>query len=130
MEIENILQRKFNEIEVLKGFLCAYPIEYRNNVVDKIVDISEDISNYLDSYKRAPKEFTLEEVAKYNGKDGTLGYVIINGIVYDTSGIKVWENGNHFGLSAGADLTKQFSNCHSNNSDILKKLKVVGILKQ
>ena len=129
MTKKNILQKKFEEIDILKGLLLNYPIDYRNCVLDKIEEISIEISDYLDDSKRVPKEFTLDEVAKHNGKDGMPGYVVINGTVYDTSKIEAWSGGNHFGVSAGTDVTQYFAICHSNEDNILKKLIPVGVLK-
>ena len=47
----------------------------------------------------------MEEISKFDGKDGTLAYVVINGRVYDVTSIKQWFNGRHYGLTAGKDLT-------------------------
>lgn len=74
------------------------------------------------------KEFTLEELANYDGSSGKPAYVAVNGVVYDMSGVASWGGGTHFGLYAGKDLTSQFENCHG-MADILNKLPKVGILK-
>ncbi|MBC7959232.1 MAG: hypothetical protein H7X94_05125, partial [Vallitaleaceae bacterium] len=47
------------------------------------------------------KVFTLEELSKYNGKDGMEAYVAISGTVYDVSAIPEWNNGDHNGYEAG-----------------------------
>ena len=65
-------------------------------------------------------------VPKFDGKDGTLAYVVINGRVYDVTSIKQWFNGKHYGLTAGKDLTEYFNSCHKSEKNILKKLKIVG----
>ena len=74
------------------------------------------------------KEFTLEELAQYDGSGGKPAYVAVNGIVYDVSIEATWGGGTHFGLYAGKDLTAQFQGCHGMES-ILSKLPKVGILK-
>ncbi len=86
---------------------------------------------YMMSYSRASvqKEFTIEELAKYNGIDGKPSYVAVDGIVYDVSNETSWKAGIHFGLSAGQDLTESFNNCH-NKAEILDQLPKVGILKE
>ncbi len=77
---------------------------------------------------RQTKEFTLSELAQYNGTMGKPAYVAVNGIVYDVSDISKWSGGTHFGLTAGKDLSPQFEGCHGVSSK-LTKLPKVGILK-
>ncbi|HAL29766.1 MAG TPA: cytochrome B5 [Coriobacteriia bacterium] len=53
------------------------------------------------------KEFTLEELKKYDGQDGRPAYVAYDGVVYDVSDSTMWDDGDHMGAhSAGEDLTK------------------------
>lgn len=52
------------------------------------------------------KEFTLEELKQYNGRDGQPAYVAYDGKVYDMSENGMWTDGDHEGMhSAGEDLT-------------------------
>lgn len=52
------------------------------------------------------KEFTLEELAMYDGKDGRDAYVAYRGIVYDVTGSAMWDDGEHEAMHfAGNDLT-------------------------
>jgi len=52
------------------------------------------------------KEFTLEELAGFNGKDGSPAYVAYKGVVYDVTDSAMWGDGDHEGMHfAGADLT-------------------------
>jgi membrane-associated progesterone receptor component len=74
--------------------------------------------------------FTLEELSKYDGKNGMPAYVAVNGIVYDVTNNKAWAAATHFGLLAGKDLTKEFSSCHAGQQSILAALPVVGRLTQ
>lgn len=74
------------------------------------------------------KEFTLDELAMYNGSGGRPAYVAVNSIVYDVSNEAFWGGGTHFGLYAGKDLTSQFLSCHG-NPKILSVLPKVGIIK-
>ena len=78
---------------------------------------------------RQEKQFTLEELSKYNGAGGSPAYVAVNGIVYDVSLSPVWGGGTHFGLYAGKDLTLQFKACHSGETKILNSLPKVGELR-
>lgn len=80
-----------------------------------------------DTYYREEKKFTLEELSKYDGGNGRPSYVAINGIVYDLSKNTNWAKGEHFGVTAGKDLTEEFNSCH-NNIKILEHIPKVGIL--
>lgn len=52
-------------------------------------------------------DYTLEELAKFDGKEGRLAYVAVDGIVYDVTDSKSWEDGAHAGFEAGKDLTEE-----------------------
>ncbi len=73
------------------------------------------------------KEYTLEELAKYNGKN-VKTYVAYQGQVYDVSGSYLWKDGIHKGHSAGKDLTYELNNA-PHGPGILKGYPVVGTLK-
>lgn len=75
----------------------------------------------------AQRTFTLEELAKFNGKNGNPAYVAVNGTVYDVTNNATWAAATHFGLSAGKDLTSEFAACHA-GKPILNNLTVVGKL--
>ncbi|MBE0502184.1 MAG: hypothetical protein IBX47_12175 [Desulfuromonadales bacterium] len=50
---------------------------------------------------------TLQELAKFDGKDGRKAYVAVNGTIYDLTESARWKNGSHEGAhQAGADLTE------------------------
>ena len=52
------------------------------------------------------KEFTLEELKQFDGRDGRPAYVAYDGSVYDVSESSMWDGGDHEGMhEAGADLT-------------------------
>lgn len=54
------------------------------------------------------KEFTREELATFNGKDGSPAYVAFKGVVYDVTDSAMWGDGDHEGMHfAGADLTEE-----------------------
>lgn len=73
------------------------------------------------------KFFTKEELSQYNGKNGKPSYVAVNGVVYDVSGVDIWQNDTHFGMIPGNDLTSDFNTCHP-GSERLNTLPVVGKL--
>ncbi|MDY0387163.1 MAG: cytochrome b5 domain-containing protein [Methanolobus sp.] len=77
------------------------------------------------------QEFTLEEVAKYNGKDGEKAYVIYDGKVYDVSDSDFWNDGEHMGLhEAGDDLTESLETEAPHETDALDNYSVVGTIKK
>ncbi len=69
--------------------------------------------------------FTLQELSKFDGKNGMPAYIAVNGTVYDVTNNAAWAAATHFGLTAGKDLTNEFASCHA-GQPILSKLKVVG----
>lgn len=102
---------------------------YKLNVLKEFLSNMRDIKNEDKNINNLRMQtFTLEELAKYNGKDGNPAYVAINGIVYDVTFEAVWAAGNHFGLEAGRDLSEKFKSCHK--EEILNKLKKVGVLQK
>jgi predicted heme/steroid binding protein len=81
-----------------------------------------------DTYDREQKEFTLEELAQYDGSNGKPSYAAIDGIVYDLSKVSTWSSGKHFGgNTAGKDLSAQFKSCH--RMITLNNIPKVGVLK-
>lgn len=74
------------------------------------------------------KEYTLEELAQYNGKSDKI-YVAYQGKVYDVSTSSyLWKDGNHKGCTAGKDITEELDKT-PHGAEILKNYPVVGTLK-
>jgi len=72
------------------------------------------------------KKFTLEELAKFDGKEGRPAYVAYKGKVYDVSESWMWEDGDHQGLhEAGKDLTEDIEDS-PHEDDSLSEFPVVG----
>ena len=75
------------------------------------------------------KEYTLEELAEYNGKNGKI-YVAYQGQVYDVSDSSyLWKDGSHKGCNAGKDITEEIDKTQ-HGAGILKVYPVVGTLKK
>ena len=73
------------------------------------------------------KNFTLEELKKYDRKDGKPAYVAFKGKVYDVSDNYLWTDGNHQGEhEAGRDLTEEMANT-PHGEETLKRVKLVGV---
>ena len=54
------------------------------------------------------KEFTVDELSDFDGKDGRAAYVAYEGVVYDVTESAMWGEGDHEGMHfAGADLTAE-----------------------
>ena len=77
--------------------------------------------------KENMREFTIEELRKYDGLSGNPTYVALNGVVYDMSSDPSWRGGRHFGLKAGKDVSEEFKGCHE--MQMLNNLTVMGVLK-
>lgn len=134
---KDFLEEKYLELNHLKNLLQTYPKDYCDTIIQVMNRVCEEISQYLENEKEKMKNiikenvrqnFTIDEIAKYNGKNGMPAYVLVNGTVYDVTGLPAWENGGHFGLNASQDLSKQFKGCHANNLSIIERAKVVGTL--
>ena len=74
------------------------------------------------------KEYTLEELANFNGKSGKV-YIAFQGQVYDVTDSYLWEGGNHQGLhDAGLNLTKAMDEA-PHGPEIFKDYPVIGTIK-
>jgi predicted heme/steroid binding protein len=70
----------------------------------------------------------LTELATYNGDNGALAYIAVNGTVYDVTNAAEWENGWHKGMHlAGTDCTAAFADSPHSLS-FLNSLPIVGTL--
>ncbi|MDH5450186.1 MAG: cytochrome B5 [Candidatus Bathyarchaeota archaeon] len=75
------------------------------------------------------KEFTEEELAQYDGKNGNLAYVSYKGKVYNVTGSFLWKEGTHQVFHrAGVDLTDALEQA-PHGGEVLDKFPVVGILQ-
>lgn len=72
-------------------------------------------------------EFTLEELAQYDGMDERPAYVAVDGIVYNVTDFPIWRRGSHFGITAGRDVSDKYHSCHA-GFPILEELPVMGVL--
>lgn len=74
------------------------------------------------------KTFTVEELAKYDGKNGNKAYVAVDGKVYDVTDVEAWKGGEHQGNKAGQDLTEAIKDA-PHGVDPLKDAVEIGTLK-
>ena len=73
-------------------------------------------------------ELTVDELAQYNGKDGQLAYIAIDGVIYDVTDVPQWKNGEHNGFTAGNDLTEEIKTISPHGLAKLTGVPVVGKL--
>lgn len=107
---------------------------------DKVVDkakeeaekVKEEVDKAADKVKEetGEKEFTLDELKEYNGKDGKRAYVAVDGIVYDVTDSAPWKNGDHNGYEAGNDLTDEIKNKSPHGISKLENVVKIGVLKK
>lgn len=71
------------------------------------------------------KVFTASELAAFDGKDGHPAYYAYEGKVYDVTGSKLWENGQHYGLQAGQDLTGKMGDA-PHGAEVFAGFAIVG----
>lgn len=105
--------------------VCPYVKNYYGRLIRQEVKKLQSCKRLRESQK----QFTLEELSKYNGANGMPAYVAVDGIVYDFSMVPAWGGGTHFGLYAGKDLTKEFNACHEGGAKILEGIPKVGVIK-
>lgn len=76
------------------------------------------------------KEFTMEELSSYDGKDGRPAYVVLRGKVYDVSGSGLWKGGRHMNRHhAGSDLSTDIGGA-PHGPETLQRVPQVGTVKQ
>lgn len=71
----------------------------------------------------------IDELKKFDGKDGRPAYIAYKGNVYDVTESKMWKNGSHINRHfAGDDLTHQMS-VAPHGDDLMEKFKIVDKLE-
>lgn len=75
------------------------------------------------------KEFTLEELAKFDGRGGKPAYFAYQGKVYEVTISDMFENGDHLGAhQAGTDLTGAMAEA-PHGEEVLDAFPPIGVLK-
>lgn len=76
------------------------------------------------------KNYTNDDLMKYNGEQGSNVYIVHNNFVYDLSKSSHWKNGLHMNAHhAGMDLTKALNNA-PHGTEVFINFPMVGILVQ
>lgn len=133
MSNKDFLEEKFIELNKLKSMILTYPEEYKNNLVEVMERVCNQINSYLDEVSFHNKtrsngmlQLTEKELSLYNGENGMPSYIAVDGIIYDITDVPELKDENHLGVKAGADYSEVFKKCHNGDKNILSKLKVVG----
>ncbi|MFP4399883.1 MAG: DUF2231 domain-containing protein [Desulfonatronovibrio sp.] len=77
------------------------------------------------------RQFTLEEVARGDGRDGRPVYVVFENTVYDLTDSPLWKKGSHMNMHlSGVDLTDQLAGApHFAEVFTSERVKEAGVLK-
>lgn len=77
------------------------------------------------------KEFSKEELARNNGKNGSPAFIAYQGKVYDVTNSSRWEDGEHENMhNAGKDLTEDLEYMSPHGADVLMRFSVIGTLSE
>ena len=128
---DKYFQERFNKINYYKNLIVATS-QFRQKpyLKEALEELCNELYIAIEFNKPTErKEFTLEELSIYDGRENRPAYVAISGTVYDVTSVEAWKSGMHAGLKAGTDLTKEYNECHT-NIDLSSRLKVVGVLKK
>ena len=73
-------------------------------------------------------DLTLDELEKYNGKNGNPAYLVFKGVIYDVSDSTWFTDGEHMGNHyCGKDLTEEISQA-PHDEDVFSDIKKIGKL--
>ncbi len=75
-------------------------------------------------------QLTIEELAKYDGKEGRPAYIAYYGKIYDVTHSFLWKGGTHQVVHhAGKDLTEELKKA-PHGASLLSRVPLVGTLKR
>ncbi len=73
---------------------------------------------------------TLEELSKFDGRDGRPAYIAVSNTIYDVSTSDLWQGGNHEGAhQAGYDLTTELKSAPHVRA-VIDKFPVIGKIEE
>ena len=74
------------------------------------------------------KKFTIEELSRYDGREGRPAFIAYGGKVYDVTESFLWKGGRHMAAhQAGSDLTDDLGKA-PHGTDLLDRVPVIGLL--
>jgi predicted heme/steroid binding protein len=76
------------------------------------------------------RQFTVNELGQYDGKEGRPAYVAFKGRVYDATNSRLWKGGKHGAIHvAGADLTEAFAKA-PHGEEVFARLPILGYVSK
>jgi arsenite oxidase small subunit len=84
----------------------------------------------MEKNKEGYRIFTLDELRKYNGKDGKPLYLIFKGKVYNLSESKLWANGEHMGMHVFDEKLEETIQQAPHAEEVLSRFQIIGEVKQ
>ncbi len=79
-------------------------------------------------FQQSKGDMTMEEIARFDGKEGRAAYIAYRGTIYDVSASKLWQGGSHVRRhQAGLDLTDVLKQA-PHGEDTVTAMPVVGKL--
>ena len=94
------------------------PVESGGETIDEVTGLRIEAETGL-------LLMSIEELAQFNGKEGNLAFVAVDGQVYDVSNEPNWRNGDHNGQQAGQDVSAYITGA-PHGKGILERFTVVG----
>ena len=85
-----ILDRLRSEVMMLDNYIKYFSHSDQLRIRELQSPYPIAFAQYVQPAINGTRAFTLEELAKYNGKDGNPAYVAVNGIVYDVTNNAAW----------------------------------------
>jgi predicted heme/steroid binding protein len=74
-------------------------------------------------------EYTLAQLALRNGQDKTEIWIAYQGMIYEVTSSRLWNNGKHYEHWAGQDLTHELVDA-PHTEKVFERFKVIGKLKK
>ena len=101
---------------ILSVMSYASDLQLKNVKENKTLTLNKQLTS---------NNLTLKELKNFNGKEGKKAFIAVDGIIYDVSGEKAWVSGNHKGIQAGQDVSKEILKAPHGIS-VLEKLNIIG----
>lgn len=108
--------------KILSLFIILSVMSYASEFQSKTAKESKPLTL---NKQLTPYNLTLKELKNFNGKEGKKAFIAVDGTIYDVTSAKGWVSGNHKGVDAGQDVSKEILKAPHGMS-VLDKLNIVG----
>lgn len=102
---------------------------YRLNAIIELAFLMSIGIEGVDRFLEKQQQFTMEQLSKFNGKNGNPAYFAYKGKVYDVTDSSMWASGDHLGHEAGQDLTMALE-IAPHGEEAVQKMKLIGVLAE